>query len=88
MPSLVSSFEIGCRTGGAIVQALSFSPKRDLCSDMAKSDRSRIKKTDLPTKVCATCGKPFAWRKKWERDWAQVKYCSDRCRMRKSGSLV
>nr|WP_306545253.1 DUF2256 domain-containing protein [Malikia spinosa] len=23
---------------------------------------------------------PFAWRKKWERDWDQVKYCSERCR--------
>ncbi len=84
MPSLVSSFEIGWRTGDTLVQALCFALGRDLCSDMAKSDQARIKKTDLPTKVCATCGKPFAWRKKWERDWAQVKYCSDRCRMRKA----
>ena len=85
MPLPVSSFEIGRRTGDTLVQALSFSLKRELCSDMAKSDRPRVKKIDLPTKVCATCGKPFAWRKKWERDWAQVKYCSDRCRMRKAG---
>ncbi|TXI50599.1 MAG: DUF2256 domain-containing protein [Lysobacter sp.] len=42
------------------------------------------RKSDLPTKVCATCGRPFAWRKKWERDWANVKYCSDGCRMRKA----
>ncbi|MFN4784761.1 MAG: DUF2256 domain-containing protein [Bacteroidota bacterium] len=27
-----------------------------------------------------TCGRPFVWRKKWERDWESVKYCSDRCR--------
>jgi hypothetical protein len=27
-----------------------------------------------------SCGKPFTWRKKWERDWEQVKYCSERCR--------
>jgi hypothetical protein len=40
-----------------------------------------IKKSDLPQKICATCGKPFVWRKKWERDWATVKYCSDKCRM-------
>ncbi|MFM9939735.1 MAG: DUF2256 domain-containing protein [Hyphomicrobiaceae bacterium] len=26
------------------------------------------------------CGRPFAWRKKWSRDWEEVKYCSDRCR--------
>jgi hypothetical protein len=38
------------------------------------------KKSDLPTKLCAHCGLPFAWRKKWERDWDNVKFCSDRCR--------
>ncbi|MDO5648903.1 DUF2256 domain-containing protein [Paracoccus sp. (in: a-proteobacteria)] len=38
------------------------------------------RKSDLPTKICATCGRPFAWRKKWARDWDQVRYCSDRCR--------
>lgn len=38
------------------------------------------KKSDLPTKQCAHCALPFAWRKKWERDWDQVKYCSERCR--------
>jgi len=38
------------------------------------------KKSDLPSKTCAHCGLPFSWRKKWKRDWEQVKYCSDRCR--------
>lgn len=38
------------------------------------------RKSDLPQKTCATCGLPFSWRKKWERDWDQVRYCSDRCR--------
>ena len=38
------------------------------------------KKSELPSKVCAHCGLPFTWRKKWERDWEQVKYCSERCR--------
>jgi hypothetical protein len=37
-------------------------------------------KSELPTKVCECCQRPFAWRKKWERDWANVRYCSDRCR--------
>jgi hypothetical protein len=41
------------------------------------------KKSELPSKVCIVCGRLFAWRKKWERDWPQVKYCSDRCRMRR-----
>lgn len=38
------------------------------------------KKADLPEKICASCGLPFAWRKKWEKNWDEVKYCSDRCR--------
>lgn len=38
------------------------------------------RKPFLPTKVCETCGRPFAWRKKWERDWDQVRFCSDKCR--------
>ena len=37
-------------------------------------------KSDLPQKVCAACGLPFAWRKTWARDWDQVRFCSDRCR--------
>ncbi len=38
------------------------------------------KKSDLPTKLCLVCGRPFAWRKKWEGCWEDVKYCSERCR--------
>ncbi len=41
------------------------------------------RKADLPTKICATCGRPFAWRKKWAKVWDEVRYCSDRCRMTK-----
>lgn len=37
-------------------------------------------KPNLPEKICAACGRPFAWRKKWARDWDQVRYCSDACR--------
>ncbi|MBY6200708.1 DUF2256 domain-containing protein [Maritalea mobilis] len=53
---------------------------------MAKMRR----KSDLPQKTCAQCGRPFAWRKKWEKVWDEVRYCSDRCRAeakrgRKSG---
>ncbi|MGN6151325.1 MAG: DUF2256 domain-containing protein [Lysobacteraceae bacterium] len=45
-----------------------------------------VRKSDLPTKTCATCGRPFTWRKKWERDWEHVRYCSDRCRGKKIGT--
>lgn len=33
-------------------------------------------------KVCRSCGRAFSWRKKWERDWESVRYCSDGCRRR------
>ncbi|MBM4009472.1 MAG: DUF2256 domain-containing protein [Planctomycetes bacterium] len=33
-----------------------------------------------PPKICVACHRPFTWRKKWERDWDQVLYCSDACR--------
>jgi len=42
------------------------------------------KKSDLPTKVCLSCGRPFVWRKAWARVWEDVRYCSDRCRKEKS----
>jgi hypothetical protein len=38
------------------------------------------RKGDLPVKTCVQCGLPFTWRKKWERVWEEVRYCSDRCR--------
>ncbi|MDN3644880.1 DUF2256 domain-containing protein [Pontixanthobacter aestiaquae] len=41
------------------------------------------KKGDLPSKICASCGLPFNWRKKWARDWDNVRYCSDRCKRTK-----
>ncbi|WP_377513028.1 DUF2256 domain-containing protein [Octadecabacter sp. R77987] len=43
---------------------------------MAKS----VRKSDLPVRTCATCGRPFNWRRKWARVWAEVRYCSARCR--------
>jgi hypothetical protein len=33
-------------------------------------------------KSCASCGRRIEWRKKWERDWDQVRYCSTACRRR------
>ncbi|MFY8131835.1 MAG: DUF2256 domain-containing protein [Bacteroidia bacterium] len=42
------------------------------------------KKPFLPTKNCEVCGKPFSWRKKWEKVWNDVKYCSERCRRNKA----
>ncbi len=33
-------------------------------------------------KTCASCGRTIEWRKKWERDWESVRYCSAACRRR------
>ncbi|MFL2723961.1 MAG: DUF2256 domain-containing protein [Gammaproteobacteria bacterium] len=38
------------------------------------------KKLNLQTKSCQWCGKSFSWRKKWERSWDEVKFCSKRCK--------
>ncbi len=35
---------------------------------------------DRPTKICACCGRPFQWRRKWKTVWDEVRYCSERCR--------
>jgi hypothetical protein len=44
------------------------------------------RKADLPSKICPVCLRPFAWRKKWEKVWDEVKYCSERCRRTKKES--
>jgi hypothetical protein len=43
-----------------------------------------IKKENLPEKICLVCNRPFTWRKKWEKVWDEVKYCSDKCRTSKN----
>lgn len=42
------------------------------------------KKANLPEKTCLVCALPFKWRKKWEKNWDDVKYCSERCRRNKN----
>ena len=36
-------------------------------------------------RTCVSCGRTITWRKKWARDWDQVRYCSQACRRRKVG---
>lgn len=40
----------------------------------------RPEKANLPEKTCPVCHRPFSWRRKWARDWEQVRYCSEACR--------
>lgn len=49
------------------------------------SSGKSVAKADLPSKVCVVCNRPFTWRKKWEKVWDEVRYCSERCRRSKGG---
>ena len=52
--------------------------------DMPDKKRKPERETPHKDKICKRCGRTFSWRKKWERDWDAVKYCSDACRGEKS----
>jgi len=47
-----------------------------------------VKKEHLPEKICKACGRPFSWRKKWERCWDEVQYCSEGCKKQKPKKLL
>lgn len=38
---------------------------------------------EAPVKFCDVCGRRIEWRRKWARDWENVRYCSRACRSRK-----
>lgn len=38
----------------------------------------------IDTKICSSCGRTIVYRKKWEKNWAEIKYCSDECRRNKN----
>ncbi len=35
-------------------------------------------------KICESCGREITPRKKWLKNWDQIKYCSDECRKNKN----
>ena len=35
------------------------------------------------SKSCVVCGRTIEWRKKWERNWNDVRYCGEKCRRNK-----
>ncbi|MEI6190634.1 MAG: DUF2256 domain-containing protein [Chitinophagia bacterium] len=51
---------------------------------MKNSRQQTIKKGNLPSKNCLHCNRPFNWRKKWEKTWEEVKYCSEGCKKNKA----
>lgn len=54
--------------------------------DRKKPARERASEATPSPKTCATCGRTIEWRKKWERDWENVRFCSDGCRSHKPGA--
>ncbi|UVW36380.1 DUF2256 domain-containing protein [SAR92 clade bacterium H455] len=46
------------------------------------------KKSDLPSKICPVCERPFVWRKKWQRCWDEVRFCSVKCKAARSKSAL
>jgi len=44
------------------------------------------RKAELPSKTCPVCGRPFTWRRKWAREWENVRYCSERCRRQRGAA--
>ena len=39
---------------------------------------------NVPYKECVVCEITFNWRKKWAKEWDNVKYCSQKCRKNKN----
>ena len=44
------------------------------CAKFGPGNSVVHRKPNLPKKLCAACNRPFAWRKKWERVWDEVRY--------------
>ncbi len=42
---------------------------------------------DKTPKTCAACGRTMTWRKSWAKNWAEVKFCSDACRKRRTSTV-
>ncbi|MFZ1845860.1 MAG: DUF2256 domain-containing protein [Saprospiraceae bacterium] len=42
----------------------------------------------MPDKICPVCNLKFSWRKKWLKNWEEVKYCSVKCRNNKNGNYL
>lgn len=36
----------------------------------------------MADKTCVVCGRRIEWRKRWERDWDEVRHCGSACRRR------
>ena len=64
--------------GALIHEPMIFASQHSANSVLNVSREAQTKNGFAP-RICATCGRPFEWRKKWARDWEKVLYCSQRC---------
>ena len=62
-------------------------PDRKPKPQTASRDHAPDHAPDHTPKTCATCGRTITWRKKWERDWPNIRFCSDGCRTHKPSPL-
>ena len=46
-----------------------------------------VSPNNLPDKTCSRCGRRIEWRKKWAKDWSEVRFCSARCKKTKQGRV-
>ncbi|PXW93672.1 hypothetical protein C7444_11841 [Sphaerotilus hippei] len=53
---------------------------------MSRATGFKGNKAELPSKPCATCGRPMSWRRRWARVWDEVRHCSEACRRQRGGS--
>lgn len=56
-----------------------YSPRKTSVGPQLFAMPRGVLKENLPEKVCVSCGRPFTWRKKWERCWDEVTTCSKSC---------
>jgi hypothetical protein len=54
---------------------------------LRKPERTTSTSSKPESKICKSCGRTIEWRKKWEKDWDAVKYCSDACRSHQPGAV-
>lgn len=43
---------------------------------------------ERPERTCSVCGRRIQWRKKWERNWENVRYCSASCRRQRNDPAI
>lgn len=50
---------------------------------MARRAKHQENNTHKETKLCVSCGRIFHYQRRWEKTWAEVRYCSKSCRQDK-----